>query len=483
SDRLTVTAGVRADAPFFDSPRTNALLVTTQILGPIDTGHFPSGNAVVAPRIGFAWQLGQNRNSLLRGGAGVFTGRPPFAWITSAYSNTGQEQTILTCRRADGVPAPTTDIRKLPSRCLNTTALPPVASVNYFPSDFRFQQAVKYAVGLDHDFGNALTGSVDIIHTRGRDDLFVNDVNLLDRGSNSEGREMYGSIGSDGVSRQTRLDSTSFGGIYSYGNVSADRSTSISASMERRWRSGANLHLSYSWSRTLDVMSMTGFTSSVIYRNNPVDGTLAHRILRRSGRDIPHSFAATGSAPLAFGMTASFFWRARSGTPFAYTVNGDANADGTRGNDLSYIPLAQDDISLSNLSAYPALDGFIESQSCLRVQRGRMMTRNSCRNPLVTSIDTRLSRKFFTTRGRNLEIGADFFNVANLLNRSWGLVRETTATETAPLLSISGWDAVKGRPRYAIPVASNGEAVLPPVNKVAPDPSRWRMQVGVRYDF
>lgn len=177
------------------------------------------------------------------------------------------------------------------------------------------------------------------------------------------------------------------------------------------------------------------------------------------------------------------FLRARSGTPFAYTVNGDANADGTRGNDLSYIPLGMEDIALSNPSAYPKLDAFVESQTCLRTQRGRVLTRNSCRNPSVTSVDTRVAKKLFALGGRNLEIGADFFNVANMLNRSWGLTRETSSTEAAPLLSIAGWDAGKGRPRYAIPVASSGEVVLPQVGKIVPDASRWRMQVGARYDF
>lgn len=482
-DRVSVTVGLRADVPFFDAPPSNQILKSNEKLGGIDTGNFPSGNAVFAPRIGFSWELGTERRSMLRGGAGAFTGRPPLAWLTGAFSSTGQEQTILVCRRADGVPAPTTDVDNLPSRCLNAAAGPGRPSVNYFDSRFRFQQAIKYAAGFDHAFAESFVASVDVIHTRSRNNTIVNDVNLAERGVNGEGRTMYGSITSAGVARPTRIDSVGFGAIHQYANVSTDRSTSISLSARQTWRSGGFLHFGYDWSRTMDIMSMTGFISTVILRNNPVDGTLSRRELRRSGRDIPHSLVATAIVPVGFGITASGYFRIRSGTPYAVTVSGDANADGTARNDLAYIPRDAGDISLANPDVYPALDAFIQSQPCLRRQRGRLVTRNSCRNPRVYLLDGRIAKKLWTGDARGFEIVADLFNVANMLNRSWGLVRETTSREDAPLLPVSGWDLARNRPRYSIPVSANGQPVLLPLNKVVADASRWRVQLGVRYDF
>ncbi|HEX2722059.1 MAG TPA: TonB-dependent receptor [Gemmatimonadaceae bacterium] len=481
--KLTITAGLRADAPVSNAPRRNEALRGNANLDRIDTGDFPSGNAVVAPRIGLTLALGTEARSMLRGGVGSFTGRPPLAWLSNAFSNTGQEQTILLCRRADGVPSVTTDITRLPSRCRNAEAPPSIPSVNYFASAFRFQQAVKYALGFDHQFSGTLSGSVDFIHTRSLDNVYVNDVNLVERGVDAEGRTMYGSITADGGVRPTRRDSVAFGPVYQYANTSSGRSTSVSVSAQQRLRSGGVLLAGYDWSRTVDVMSMTGFISSVIFRNNPVDGTLARRSLRTSGRDIPHSFVASALVPLPWGLMTSGSLRIRSGTPYAFTVNADANADGTRGNDLAYIPADSSDISLSNPAVYPALEAFILSQPCLRRQRGRIMTRNTCRNPAVTTLEGRVAKKIPVGNARAVEIGADLFNIPNMVSRRWGLVRETANREDLPLLALVGWDNVNNRPRYTIPVSAGGQPSLPSVAKVLPDVSRWRVQVGARYDF
>ena len=483
ADRLMVTAGVRLDDPFFGAPRRNQALASNAALGNIDTGRFPSGNVVLSPRIGFALDLGSSRRTMLRGGAGVFAGRPPLAWLTGVYSTTGLDQTTLVCTGADGVPPVTSDIHALPSRCVKTSPTAAKPLIGFFDSDFRFQRAIKLDVGLDHDFGKAVLGSFDFIYTTSRDNLFVTDVNLRELGANSEGRAMYGTISSSGVARTMRLDSAAYGPVFRFSNVDSDRAASFSTSLQRRWSSGGLLQLSHNWSRAMDVMSLTGFNSTVIFRNGPVDGSLAKRNLRRSGRDIPHSFVAVAIAPLGRNLTSSLFFHARSGTPYAFTVNGgDANADGARQNDLFYVPRSLSDFSLANPQAYPALEALIESRECLREQRGRIMTRNSCRNPAVFSLDGRLARQFHVKGKRGVEISGDFFNIPNLLNRRWGLVRETSNREDAPLISLSGWDSANNRPRYSIPVVS-GTAVLPAIDKIVPDASRWRVQLGARYDF
>ena len=197
---------------------------------------------------------------MLRGGVGGFAGRPPFAWLTGAYVNTGQEQTFLTCTTAQGVPAPTTDITHLPTRCTGSQPAPPLPTINYVVPDFRFQQAIKYVLGMDHDFGGGLTTSLDVIHTRTRNSLVVGDVNLVERGVNAEGRMMYGASNTASI-HSTRLDSTSFGPVFRYENRTADRSTAVTATLEKRWSSGGELDVGYNWSRTEDVMSLSGNTA------------------------------------------------------------------------------------------------------------------------------------------------------------------------------------------------------------------------------
>ena len=294
---------------------------------------------------------------------------------------------------------------------------------------------------------------------------------------------MYGTISSQGIARPTRADSLGFGPVYRFGNVSGDRSTSVSLSANRRWKSGAVVQAGYTWSSTLDIMAMTGLIGDVILRNNPVDGTLASRVRRRSARDIPHTLFASAVVPAWRGFVTSAYMRARSGTPYAFTVGGDANADGAPTNDLAFIPLEAGDISLADPALYAALDEFIESRACLRNQRGRLLTRNSCRNPGVLALDGRITKRIWSRHSRAFEISADLFNLPNMMNEDWGLVRETSSQEDVRLLPIVGWDAERNRPRYSVTRDATGRPIFPAIDRVSVESSRWRVQIGVRYDF
>jgi hypothetical protein len=75
---------------------------------------------------------------------------------------------------------------------------------------------------------------------------------------------------------------------------------------------------------------------------------------------------------------------------------------------------------------------------------------------------------------------ADVFNVLNLLNGSWGLIRETgtlsgAGTEDVALLRLRGTDPANGRNVY--------DVTLPGTQVVNVDASRWRMQLGARVAF
>ena len=65
------------------------------------------------------------------------------------------------------------------------------------------------------------------------------------------------------------------------------------------------------------------------------------------------------------------------------------------------------------------------------------------------------------------------FNVLDLVDNDWGLVKETGRQESAFLLAYDGWDAMKNRPIYRV--------TTPQRNAVVVDESRWRIQIGARY--
>ena len=110
----------------------------------------------------------------------------------------------------------------------------------------------------------------------------------------------------------------------------------------------------------------------------------------------------------------------------------------------------------ANASAYDSLEAYINSQSCLRDNRGKILPRNACRNPWQNIFNARIAKTLhFGPGGRDVELIADFFNVLNLLNSDWGLIRETgtlggAGTEDVALLRLRASDTANGRNAYDV---------------------------------
>jgi Carboxypeptidase regulatory-like domain len=474
SPRLTISAGFRAEALFVDGPAANPALAASSPLGRIDTGAFPSGTLRLSPRIAATLALDSRERTMLRLGFGDFVTRPPFVLLSNAYTSTGQDQRLLTCTVRTGVPAPTADLLALPTSCPGVSNYAGAAIVAMAP-DLRFPSDRKLVVGIDR----ALVGwtvSADLAAGWSRSSLTVVDRNLAAAGTDSEGRTMYGAIGPSGAALPVRRD-PAFGPVFEYRNTSGDHSLAVTVVFSRRWSGQRYLQIGYQWSRAIERLALNANNAPKIFQNALLDGTMDDRSLTRSTFDVPHNLTAVLSTPVGAGLRASFVFRAQSGSPFAYAVSGDANADSVANNDLFYVPRDSADISLTNPGSYRALDRYISGEACLQRQRGRMMQRNSCRNPGFLTLDVRLARPI-TIRGLGtVELTADLFNLPNLIHGSWGLFRQTSDREGLLFVRLAGWDAAANRPRYEVP------AELPIKGGLVSDLSRWRLQLGGRYQL
>jgi hypothetical protein len=177
-------------------------------------------------------------------------------------------------------------------------------------------------------------------------------------------------------------------------------------------------------------------------------------------------------------------------------VGNKVGAFDRQADDAVYVPKGPSDITLvrdsavsatvsalvpARASAYDSLEAYIDSQPCLRNNRGRILPRNACANPWQNILNARIAKSLrIGAGGRDVELIADVFNVLNLLHGSWGLIRETgtlsgAGTENVPLLRLRGTDAANGRNAY--------DVTLPGTRVVNVDASRWRMQLGARVSF
>ncbi|MGE0554158.1 MAG: hypothetical protein AB7R55_12080 [Gemmatimonadales bacterium] len=477
---LWITLGLRFDVPFMDKPVENTAL-TSSVFG-VNTAEFPSGNVLVSPRMGFNYDVNGMGNTVVRGGAGIFSGRPPFVCLSNAFTNTGLEQVTLVCT-GSAIPTFTADGNNQPSTCASGgPPSPPTASINYFDPNTKFQQAAKFSLGLDQNLGWGMVGTLDFLLTRNLNTLYFNDVNTVEEGLNGEGRMMYGTPnGSGGISRSTL--SSGFRQVIKHENKSKDRSVLMTAQLQKRFSNSVEFNVAYTYSKAKDLITLGSSTAGSNLLNTPLVGTLADRELQISGFDVPHKISVSGSVGLPYGVGLSVIYSARSGNPFAYIVNGDVNGDGLGTNDLIYVPSSASDISLADPSDYATLDAFIQGEACLRDSRGKIMARNTCRNPWTSFVNMRLSKFVRTVSGQGLEISADVFNLLNLINGDWGLIRESNLFEQKTLLNLTGYDD-RGTPSTA---DDRGIYSLSTNNfyrdRVQVLSSRWRIQLGAKYIF
>jgi hypothetical protein len=469
--RLTVIAGLRLDVPFVPTAPTRDSLSQTE-LG-INTALTPSGNALWSPRLGLNFDASGHGTLVLRGGVGLFAGRPAYYWFRNVYSTTGARALRFDCE-GDDVPAFTLDPAQQPNTCAQPA--PPTRLINYFDPRFRFPRNLKLALGADLLLTKGLLGTVDLLYSRGVNTVHLVDINLegpVGVAAGEGGRTMYGTVdptsGDATIARRTaRLR-----GVYEIRNGSGDRAFSASAQLTKHFGNGSELSAAYTYTDAKDQMSTDVDFSFDNASSTPVNGSLEHRDSRPSVWERPHKITVVGTADLPLGIHLGFTYIGTSGTPYTYVLQGDGNADGFGGpavgapNDVVYVPKDASDISLADPTEFEALDKLIGKESCLRTQQGRLLARNSCRNPWVNETTVRLSKRF-----RSVEVTADLFNLLNFVHGSWGLVRQTIAGDghTVPLLELVGYDEANGRGVYGVLPVSR--------RQIDPDASRWRLQLG-----
>jgi hypothetical protein len=498
-DNLTLTPGVRIDVPFLSHANTNPALVNNAAF-PIDTGRVPSGNILWSPRLGINWDVDGSSDTIVRGGVGVFSGRPPYVWVSNAYSINGLSQVELTCVAPPAGVLPfgfNPDPNAQPSDCTGGTGTPKAPTnqgeIDYFDPNTKYPQNLRLALGVDRRLPWGIVGSADILYTRDINGWYTTDENLNDLGTDGDGREVYGTFTaatfttSGNTPSTSRIDPVHLRQAVKVFNKNGGHVTSLTLQLQKQFATRFAITVGYTYSRSLDRISLTSSQALSNFQFAPLDGDIQNRAVRPSAFDRPHKITIAGTAALPYGFGLGLIYVGQSGTPYTWIVNGDVNGDGINGNDVPFIPASASQISLADptgartpAEVYAALSAFIDGQECLRNSRGSFIQRSACRNPWQDFVDMRLFWISPNLKGQHIEVQWDIFNVLNLLNSSWGHLNQVAQFETAPsaFLRAVGYDTVAKRPIYAFTPPPTITTTV-----YSPTQSRWRMQLGARYLF
>jgi len=521
---LTVTSGLRVDVPrfgdtAFNNPAANALTFRDQDGSPVhyNTGALPETTAYWSPRVGLNWDLNGNQRTQVRGGSGLFSGKPPYVWISNQIGNTGVLYGFIDTRNTTAYPFNPNPDKYKPAATGGTAAS---YELNVTDQGYRFPQTWRTNIGADRKLPWGLVGSLDYIYNRDLNaPVYVNANLPAAEGAYTgvDNRPRWaatapGAALAPGISVAlptcaatgqagpcfTRLNNAPGNQItnaYVIKNQSQNRSWNLSGAVTKIMTHGFMFKggFNYGESRSLVEPSSTAGTSwggaNPIVRdpNNP---DLAFSTNSPGKRVF---LAATYSKSyFSWGTTTfSAFYDGHTNGSTSYVFSGDANGDTVSGNDLIYIPRDASEMNFRPLTVsgrtYTAADQatafeqLIQADSYLRSRRGQYAERGAVFLPIVNRIDVSLTQDVFTSIGGRKhggQIRLDITNFGNMLNHDWGVGSRLVNSQ---ILTAPQADAT-GRLSYNLQNLS-GNLITTPFQTSAGIADVYVMMLSFRYTF
>jgi hypothetical protein len=503
SSRLKLTAGLRVDIPSFpDTPAKNDSV--TKYLG-VRTDEVPSGNIMWSPRLGFNWDVSGDRTTQLRGGLGIFTGRPAYVWISNNYGNSGTmiAEVSAFSKTLPFVADPNKQYLPGDPRDVNgALGAPSVKSeIDLADPDLKMPQLLRFNVGVDQELPLGFIGTAEFVYSKSLNDFYYQKLNLKPAvrtvpgiGSGIDGRPVFGG---------TESYNNNFNDIMYLKNTSQGYQYNFAFQVQRNVPIGLSVNAGYTAGRSYDLNSVTSSQAQSQMRYSGVSGDPNNPPLTRSDWEVRNRIFLALTYTYEFFKNAptsiTLFYNGQTGRPFSYIARGSAgsnlNNDGFGENDLFYIPRNSSEILLGSIannqfvaatkagSTYDDLESFINNDEYLSSHRGQISERNGGTAPWRDYVDLHVSQDIPDFLGFGaFQITLDVNNVLNLINPDWGKIQDTaTGTDTYNIVSYIGTVTYQGKanvPVYSFTKPKNNTAF-----SYEDYASRWQMQFGIRYSF
>lgn len=539
NDRLGLLLGVRTDWYDGDAPRANPLFL--QRYGYSNAIPFSKFDPIVLPRFGFTYDLfndGFLRDTVVKGGVGIFGGGDPTVWFSNAFSNTGFSTAAGTTNSAlcAGLPTQGGQIDVVTGGTFNgfpqcaATAGGNVAGVGGAPvqstdPNFKLPTVVRANLGVATKFG-ASSGffsdwnlNLDYIYSHFRNPVnwvdltYAVDFTQGDNGYLVDGRPIYSSVDplvagcdatyvSPGVwdNLTAACFNTRREDEYMLTNAGSFDAHTASIVLSKNFRRGlltdggnVRLNLGYAYTDAQNRREARSSTASSNFGKSATFDVL-DPATAPSNYSTAHvaTFAANWREEFFgdFGTELGLVFVARSGRPYSLTFDGApfTELSSSRDQQLIYVPSGPTDPNVSpssNAGAVQDLIDYVAASGC-DYTPGETIKRNSCRSDWYFDLDLRIAQEIpgpgkFLGANDRFTLFADFDNFLNLLDSNWNVFRSvpggTFGGGDGALVDVTD-GGVDSQGRYIITGFNpdDGENV----NTFA---SVWKIQVGVRYEF
>lgn len=507
SPRFNLTAGLRMDIPFFgDTGFENQEVLGLSFRGAdgerlmVSTAKLPDPRPLFSPRLGFNLDVLGDKSLQLRGGTGIFTGRPAFVWISNQIGNNGVLTGFEQIDRTNTRPFTTN-----PGQFITNAAAPSSYNIDVTAEDYKFPQVWKTNIAVDKKLPGGLIGTLEFIYNKdvnGVSYLNINEEPATATFSGPDNRPRYPGSGLSGtaLNNAVRINDNVTGAVY-LTNQNVGSAYTMTASLEKKFSKGFFAKAAYNFGQAKNLVDAGSIASGSYNSITSVMGN-NHPDLSYSSFDQRHRVLGSVTYRveyLNFGATQiGLFINGATQGRFSYVYNQDMNGDGINGNDLIYVPNNATELiflpieSSGSVLFTPeqqaaAYNAYIDQDEYLSGRRGQYAERNGGLFPWLWRADFSVTQEFFVTTGtgkRNtLQLRLDVINFTNLLNSDWGLANRVI--NTRPLTYAGVTEA--GVPTFRMVTTGSGATTKlldETFQKTATfGIDTYSLQLGLRYTF
>lgn len=433
---------------------------------------------VIQPRFQFDWNINEGNKDFLKFGAGIFSSDINNYMIINNLVFDGKHLATVDVTGKD-VPFPDFNNYRNDYNSVPSLSQKQIPTINYTGKDTKIPIVYKANISYTHFFNERFRAGIAGYMALGRNNYYYYDRNMVANPfftlANEGGRGVFiptGAITNNDNSKSVSFDwkqgriNNNFGRVLEL--VSDGKVNQFSFVIDtsyRYWKDG-EITASYTWSDIKDNTSYNGnvansATLSTMIQSDPRDLRMTY-----SDNQFRNKVVIYGNSPTIAGFTLGIRYSGIGGTRFSATTGGNINGDFVDSNDLAFIFPNLTKSILDDPQVGQALKDYINEYN------GKIAERNGGKNGFYGVWDVRVAKKIKFDKVGAFELSVDIFNVANLLNKEWGVNNSYGNTS---LYKVTRFN--KDTMQYEYTKNVSGGGLVPMTG------NPYQIQIGAKYSF
>lgn len=426
---------------------------------------------VIQPRFQFEWNINEESKDFLKFGAGIFSSDINNYMVINNLVFDGRHLATVDVTGKD-VPTPNFNSYRNDYGTVPSLSQYQIPTINYTGKDAKIPIVYKANISYTHFFNERFRAGVAAYAALGRNNYFYYDRNMVANPyftlNNEGGRGVFvplNTVNANGtVDWKAGRINNNFGRVLELVSDGKVNQFSFVFDTSYRYFKDGEITASYTWSDIKDNTSYNGNVANSATLSTMVESDPRNLRMTYSDNQFRNKVVLYGNSPTFYGFTVGIRYSGIGGTRFSLTSGGNTNGDFVDTNDLAYIFPNLTQTLIDNPEVGKALKNYITDYN------NKIAERNGGKNGFYGVWDIRIAKKIKFEKIGGFELSVDIFNVANLLNKEWGVNKSYGNTA---LYRITGFDAATQQYQYKLNTSG-----LEPLSG-----NPYQIQLGAKYTF